>query len=79
MSDIISLFKGLYNTLGTLLGFVEDFFKSLIAILNNIPGTISFLSGAIASLPTFVTAFASLTLAITVAYFIVNRKTGGSD
>lgn len=79
MSKIISLFSGIYDLITTLFGFVEQFFESLLAILRNIPSTLSFLTGAIAGLPTFVTAFASITLAITIAYFIVNRNTGGSE
>ena len=79
MSKIISLFSGLYDLITTVFGFVEQFFSSLVAIVRNIPGTLSFLTGAIAGLPSFVTAFATITLSITIAYFIANRKTGGSE
>lgn len=79
MSKIISLFSGLYDLITTVFGFVEQFFSSLVAIVRNLPGTLSFLTGAIAGLPSFVTAFATLTLSITIAYFIANRKTGGSE
>lgn len=79
MSKIISLFSGLYDLINTVFGFVEQFFSSLVAIVRNLPGTLSFLTGAIAGLPSFVIAFATITLSITIAYFIANRKTGGSE
>lgn len=79
MSKIISLFSGLYDLITTVFGFVEQFFSSLVAIVRNLPGTLSFLTGAIAGLPSFVTAFATITLSITIAYFIANRRTGGSE
>lgn len=79
MSKIISLFSGLYDLVATLIGFLGQFFYSLYAIVRNIPGTLSFLTGAITGLPAFVTAFATITLSITIAYFLANRRTGGSD
>lgn len=79
MTKIISLFSGLYDLINTVFGFVEQFFSSLVAIVRNLPGTLSFLTGAIAGLPSFVIAFATITLSITIAYFIANRKTGGSE
>lgn len=79
MSKIISLFSGLYDLINTVFGFVEQFFASLVAIVRNLPGTLSFLTGAIAGLPSFVIAFATITLSITIAYFIANRRTGGSE
>lgn len=79
MSKIISLFSGIWDLLGTIINFVEQFFESLVAIIKNLPGTLSFLTGAIAGLPSFVTAFATITLSITIAYFIANRDEGGSS
>lgn len=79
MTDIISKLSGIWEFLNTLTGFVEQFFSSLIAIIRNIPQTLSFLTGAIISLPTFATAFATLTLALTIAYFLIGRSPGGSD
>lgn len=79
MTDIISKLNGIWEFIKTLTGFVEQFFSSLSAIVHNIPGTLSFLTGAVVSLPSFVTAFATLTLTITIAYFLVNRSVGGKS
>lgn len=79
MTDIISKLSGIWDFLNTLTGFIEQFFASLLAIIKNIPQTLSFLTGAIVSLPTFATAFATITLALTIAYFVVGRNPGGSD
>lgn len=79
MKQIASLFQGLYDLIDTVFGFLGQFFDSLFTIIRNIPGTLSFLTGAIAGLPAFVVSFATITLSITIAYFIANRKTGGSD
>ncbi len=79
MSQLISYLKGIAQMFLTAFEYVEQFIESLVRILGNIPGTLSFLTGAILSLPPFVTAFATLTLGITIAYFLVNRSPGGSD
>lgn len=79
MTQLISYLKGIAQMFLTAFEYVEQFIESLVRILGNIPGTLSFLTGAILSLPPFVTAFATLTLGITIAYFLVNRDPGGSS
>lgn len=79
MTQLISYIKGIAQMILTVFNYVEQFVESLVRIIGNLPGTLSFLTGAILSLPPFVTAFATLTLGITIAYFIANRKAGGSD
>lgn len=79
MTQIISFIKGIFDFLSTAWGFFMQFIDSLNAIIHNIPSVISFLTGGIMALPSIVTAFATLTLLITVAYFLLNRATGGSD
>lgn len=79
MTDIISKLNGIWEFIKTLAGFVEDFFISLGDIFQNIPGVLSFLTGAIVGLPSIALAFASIVLALQIAYFLVGRSPGGSE
>lgn len=79
MSKLISTLSGIWDFIQTLSDALMQFFDSLFAIIRNLPTTLSFLTGAIAGLPSFVIAFATITLSITIAYFIANRRTGGSE
>lgn len=79
MTQLLSTLNGIWEFLKTIAFAINQFFDSLTAIIHNIPGTLSFLTGAISALPSFVTAFATLTLALTIAYFLVGRSPGGSE
>lgn len=79
MTQLLSTLNGIWEFLKTLAFAIDQFFASLTAIIQNIPGTLSFLTGSIVALPTFVSAFATLTLALTIAYFLIGRNPGGSD
>lgn len=79
MTQLLSTLNGIWEFLKTIAFAINQFFESLTAIIQNIPGTLSFLTGSIVALPTFVSAFATLTLALTIAYFLIGRNPGGSD
>lgn len=79
MTQIISKINGIWEFIQTLAGFVSDFFISLGDILHNIPGVLSFLTGAIVGLPSLALAFASIVLALQIAYFLIGRSPGGSE
>lgn len=79
MSALISALKWVVDLLKNIVSMVENFFDSLLAILKNIPKVIEFLTGAITALPSPLVVFATTTIAITVAYFVIGRTEGGNS
>lgn len=79
MSALISAIKWIVDLLENVVSMVENFFSSLLAILRNLPKVIEFLTGAITALPSPLVAFATITITITVAYFVVGRQEGGNS
>lgn len=79
MSRITSVLNWILDLLSNLVSIIESFFTSLVSMITNIPKVIEFLTGAIASLPTPLMSFATLTIGITVAYFVIGRQTGGNS
>lgn len=79
MSKLISALKWIVDLLSNVVSMVENFFDSLLDILKNIPKVIEFLTGAITALPSPLIAFATVTIGLTVAYFVIGRQEGGNS
>lgn len=79
MSKLISALKWIVDLLSNVVSMVESFFESLLDILANIPKVIEFLTGAITALPSPLVVFATATIGITVAYFVIGRQEGGNS
>ena len=79
MSKLISSLKWIVDLLENIVSMIENFFSSLIAVISNIPKVIEFLTGAITALPAPLIIFATITIGITVAYFVVGRQEGGNS
>lgn len=79
MSKLISSLKWIVDLLTNVVSMVENFFQSLIDIVKNIPKVIEFLTGAITALPSPLVVFATVTIGLTVAYFIIGREEGGNS
>ena len=79
MSAITSTLNWVKDLLSNILEFFVNFVESLYSFLLNIPKVIEFLTGAIASLPQPLVAFATATIGITVAQFVIGREQGGNS
>ena len=79
MSAITQTFNWFKDLASNILEFFTNFVSSLFAIIKNLPKIIEFLTGAITALPSPLVVFATATIAITVAYFIVGRQEGGNS
>lgn len=79
MSAITSTLNWLKDLAINILDFFVNFTESLYHVILNIPKVIQFLTGAITALPSPLVVFATATIGISVAYFIVGREQGGNS
>lgn len=79
MAGIINAFTWLINTIKTLFSMLMNIFETIGMCFNYIISIINIVINIIATLPTWLKAFATITLAISVAYFLIGREAGKSE
>lgn len=72
IKEILNFIRALFGILMNIFKIIGLAFQYLITIVNVCVTTI-------ATLPTWLTAFATITLGISIIYFIIGRNTGKSD
>lgn len=73
---MFKFFEGIADLLQTLVGYVVDFFTSLIMIIGRAFQALTYIATVILFLPTYVQVFVLGMIAISVILFIINH---GSD
>ena len=63
----------------TVIDFISSIVGGFINLFKTLPLVKSFAASSISSLPSFLLAFASITVVISIIYLIVGRQTGGGD
>lgn len=78
--------KGIINSLKWLINFLKTIFEIISTILETIATAFRYLItivdlviDTIGTLPTWLVAFAMITLSISIVYFIIGRNTGKSE
>jgi len=79
MAGIINAFTWLINTIKALFSMLMNIFETIGMCFNYIISIINIVINIIATLPTWLKAFATITLAISVAYFLIGREAGKSE
>lgn len=76
LQELISNFRSIISFITTIWGFVINLIKSLGDLFNLLINMLSVVSGIILTLPSWLIAFASLTIGICVLYLVVGRNHG---
>ena len=79
MRAVVSGFKWLIATLKTLISFLMNFFKAITMLFSYLIHIINVAFTTILTLPSYIQAFAYITIAICIIYIIVGRNSGKSD
>lgn len=79
MKAIVNGFKWLITTIKLLVSFIMNFFKALFMMFQYLITIINLAFSTILSLPSYIQAFAYMTIAIAIIYIIVGRNIGKSD
>ncbi len=79
MAGIINGFKWFISTIKLLVGFVMDFFKTIALVFTYLIKIVELAFNAIFTFPPMIKAFAIVTIAISLCYFLIGRNTGKSD
>lgn len=76
---VVNAIKNLIQFIKTILSFIANIFRSLILAFNMLLQMIPKVMQLIATLPDWLIAFATITIGVTIAYFIIGRTAGKSD
>lgn len=76
---VVNAIKNLIEFIQTILTFIANIFRSLILAFSMLLQMIPKVMTLIATLPDWLIAFATITIGVTIAYFIIGRATGKSD
>lgn len=79
MKAIINGFTWLINTIKLLFSFIMNFFKAITMLFNYLITIINLAFTTILTLPSYIQAFAYITIAISIIYIIVGRNAGKSE
>lgn len=76
---VVNAIKNLIEFIQTILTFIANIFRSLILAFSMLLQMIPKVMTLIATLPDWLITFATITIGVTIAYFIIGRATGKSD
>lgn len=79
MKAIISGFKFLIDTIKMIFGFISSILKTIVMVFQYLLTIIELAFDVILTFPPWIHAFAVITIAISIAYFLIGRNTGKSD
>lgn len=76
---IVDFFQWLMDIIMSLINLVISLFKGLIQLISLIGPAVQSLTLSIGFLPSFLVAFATATITISVIFIIVGRNSGGKN
>lgn len=79
MKGIINSFKWIITFFKTIFSIISTIFETIVTAFNYLIKIVQLVVTTAATLPTWLTSFAMITLAISIVYFIIGRNTGKSD
>lgn len=75
---VVNAIKNLIQFIKQLFAFIANFFRAIIKVFNLLINIVGQCISILDSFPSWLKVFGLLTLAITIIYFIANRKAGSS-
>lgn len=79
MKGIISGISTLINIIKTLFSILMSIFSTIAMVFRYLITIVQLAFNTIATLPAWLSSFAIITIAISIAYIIIGRNTGKSD
>lgn len=79
MKAIISGFTFLINTIKMIFSFVSSMINTIVMVFRYLVTIVGIAFDVVLTLPTWLQSFALITIAISIAYFLIGRNTGKSD
>lgn len=79
MKAVISGFTWLIDTIKMLIGIVMSIFNTLTMVIRYFIVIVGITIDTIANLPSWLKAFALITICISIAYFLIGRSSGKSE
>ena len=79
MKGIINDFSTLINIIKMLFNIIMSIFETIGMVFRYLLTIVSIVYDVIATLPSWLMAFAIITISISIAYFIIGRTGGKSD
>lgn len=79
MTGIINAFKTIINFFTTIFDIVMGFFETIVTIFRYLLTIVNLAFTALATLPSWLQAFAVITVSLSIAYFVMGRSGGKSD
>lgn len=76
LQELISNFRSIISFIQTIWGFVVNIIKSLGDLFSLLINMLSVISGIILTLPSWLIAFATLTIGICILFLVVGRDHG---
>lgn len=77
MQAIIDAFDFIINTIKSVWDFFTGFLENTVKMLDILSSVADITYGMIASLPTWLTSFATITIFVSLLFMILNRQGGG--
>lgn len=79
MKGIIAAFSTLINMIKMLFSIIMGIFETIAMVFRYLITIVNLVFTTIATLPSWLSSFAIITVAITIAYFLIGRNVGKSD
>lgn len=79
MKAVVNGFKWIINFFKTIFGIISTIFETITTAFRYLVTIVQLAIGTVATLPTWLKAFALITISISIVYFIIGRETGKSD
>lgn len=79
MQEVIEAIENIIEFIEVIFQFIGNIFRSLILALGYLIELIPKIMVIIGTLPSWLITFATISVGVSVAYFIIGRETGKSD
>lgn len=76
--SIVNFIQSVWDILQAIVSFVVSTIQGLITMITSLPQILATATSAIGYLPSILSAFATLTITISIIYLIIGRNTGDS-
>lgn len=78
MKAIISGFKFLIDTIKMIFGFISSVLNTIVMVFRYLITIVNLAFNVVVTFPDWLKAFAIITIAISIAYFLIGRNAGKS-
>lgn len=79
MKAVVSGFKFLIDTIKMIFDFITSILETIVMVFRYLITIVDIAFDTIFTFPSWIQAFAIITLCISIAYFIINRRAGKGE